>query len=298
MITRFAQLVDQARTIEPRRIVVTLPNTPASLQSAVVAQQHEMAQCTLVGDVAAMRTLAGDNDVDLSSMPLVDEPDPASAIRRALELCHKGKADVLVNDNAPLRLLLPAVLARQDGLRTGSLLSGVSVCELQEPQRLLLLTDGIMVVSPSLEQRISIVENAVDIANRLGIELPRVALVAATETVNSKSQPSVQAAQITVMAKRHQITGAIIDGPLGFDNALSSQAAEVKGIDSDVAGQVDILVAPDLVAGNLLLKTLSALCQVPIINIVVGGRAPLVLWSPTDDAQTRTTALALGMLCS
>jgi len=132
----------------------------------------------------------------------------------------------------------------------------------------------------------------------LGIELPHVALIAATETVNPKSPPSVQAAQITVMSKRHQLTGAIIDGPLGFDNAISSQAAKIKDIASDVSGKVDILVAPDLAAGNLLLKTLSTLCQVPVVNIVVGGKVPLVFWSPTDDVQTRMAATALGILCT
>jgi phosphotransacetylase len=298
MITRFTQLVEQASAVAPRRIAVILPDTKDSLRSAALAQQRGIAQCALVGDVTAMRALAGDNGIDLSAITLIDEPGPTSAVQRAIDLCHKGKADVLVNDSAPLRVLLPAVLARRGGLRTGSLLSGVSVCELQDPQHLLLLTDGVMVVSPNLEERIAIVENAVRVATKLGIEPAHVALIAATETVNPKSLPSVQAAQITVMSKRHQLTGAIIDGPLGFDNAMSSQAAKVKDIASDVSGKVDILVAPDLAAGNLLLKTLSTLCQIPVVHVVVGGRTPLVLWSPTDDAQTRVAATALGVLCA
>ena len=298
MITRFTQLVEQASAVGPRRIVVILPGTKDSLHSAALAQQRGPAQCALVGDVTAMRTLAGDNGIDLSAVTLIDEPDQTIAVQRAMDLCHKGKAEVLVNDSAPLRILLPAVLARQGGLRTGSLLSGVSVCELQDPHHLLLLTDGVMVVSPDLEERIAIVENAVRVAAKLGIELPHVALIAATETVNPKSPPSVQAAQITVMSKHHQLTGAIIDGPLGFDNAISSQAAKIKDIASDVSGKVDILVAPDLAAGNLLLKTLSTLCQVPVVNIVVGGKVPLVFWSPTDDVQTRMAATALGILCT
>jgi phosphotransacetylase len=298
MITRFTQLVEQASAADPPRVVVVLPYSKDTLDSVAFAQQRGVAQYTLVGDVVAMRTLAGDNGLDLGNTAFVDRPDEASAVRYAVDLCHQNKADVLINDGASLQLLLPAVLAGQDGLRTGSLLSGVSVCELQSPRRLLLLADGIMVVSPDLEQRIAIIENAVRVAHKLGIEVPRVALVAAAETVNSKSPTTVQAAQITVMAKRHQLTGAIIDGPLGFDNAISEQAAQIKGIASDVSGKADILVAPDLAAGNLLLKTLSTLCHLPTIHVIVGGKVPLVLWSPSDDAQTRVAATALGALCT
>ena len=300
MITRFEQLVERASDVGPLRVAVILPHTEASLRCIVQANLHGMAQCTLVGDVTAIRTLGSEKGIDLTTTPLVDEQNQASAVRRAVDLCREGHADVLVNDGAPLRLLFPAIL---DSRPRGALLSGISACALSaqgalRAQRLLLLTDGIMVVSPDLEQRIALVENAIGVAHKLGLALPHVALVAATETINLKDPTSTQAAQITMMARRGQIKDAIVDGPLGFDNAISAHAAQVKGIASDVSGKVDILVAPDLAAGNLLLRTLSTLCRVPVVNVVVGGRTPLVLWSPTDDVPARTAGLALGILCA
>jgi len=215
-------------------------------------------------------------------------------------MCTDGRADLLVNDGASLRLLLPAVLDPEVGLRSGRLLSGVSVVEPLQgalPQeRLLLVSDGLMVVAPDLTQRIGIVENAVAVAHRLQIGAPRVALLAANEAVDPRSPVSVDAAQITMMSLRKQIQGAIVDGPLGFDNAISLHAAQVKGIVSDVSGQVDILIAPDLESGNLLLKTLVYLCRARAVNVIAGGKAPLLLSLPDDDAETQVYKIALGVL--
>jgi phosphotransacetylase len=298
MIARFEQLIDHVCAGGPRQAVFMMPTAEAGLHVALLAAERGLAYCTLVGDAAAMQASADEGGLDLSALSLVDQPDAEQVVRQAIDLCREGQGDVLVNDGASSRVLLPALLDRKKGLRAGSLFTGVSAFELAEPQRLLLLSDALMVVSPNLEQRIAIVEGAIDVAHRLGIELPRVALVAATETVNLKSASSAAAAQITMMGRRKQITGALIDGPLGFDNAVSAHAAQVKGIDSEVAGQVDVLIAPDLEAGNLLLKTLSSLCRVPAANVVIGGKVPLVLWSSLDGAQERLAAMALGILCS
>lgn len=299
MITCFAQLVEQASAASLRHAVIVHPTTADSLRGANLVQERSVAQCSLIGDAAAVQTLAVEHSISISGLTLIDEPDSETAIRRALHLCHQGEADLLVSgDGTPPFLLGAALLDQSQGLPNGSTLSGVSVVELESPNRLLLVTDGWMVVAPDLEQRIGIVENAVRVAHRLGIETPRVALVSAAETVNPKSPSTVDAAQITVMAQRRQIRGAIIDGPLGLDNAVSASAAEAKGISSTVSGRVDILVTPDIEAGNLLVRTLSTLCMTPLANVVVGGKVPVVLWSPEEDADARLVGLALGVLCS
>ena len=194
---------------------------------------------------------------------------------------------------------LSAVLDPEQGLRTGRLLSGISVFELQNPAKLLLVTDGVMIVSPDLDARIAMIENAVTVARQLEIEPPHVALVAATENVTPKSQFSVDAAQITVMARRRQIAaGAVVDGPLGFDNAVSARAAEVKGITSEVSGKADILVAPNLEAGNLLITTLSTLCRLPALHLLVGGHVPVLLCSGREGPASWVAGLALATLSS
>jgi phosphotransacetylase len=298
MIRHFHELIKAAQARDLGRAVILAPTSAASLTCAVQAQNEAMAQCTLIGDLAQTRELAHRHEIDLSLLSLIDQPAEEDAIRQAIHLCRKGQADLLVRDGASLRAFLPAVLDSETGLSAGGLLTGVSALETQELERLLLVSDGLMLVSPDLDQRVTIVEQAVQVAHSLGIDRPKVALVAATETVNPRSQFSIDAAQITLMSMRNQIKNAVIDGPLGLDNAISARAAEIKNITSQVAGDVSILIVPDLEAGSLLVKTLSALCNVPALNIVVGGKVPLVWWSPADDAQTRLAALGLGVLCS
>jgi phosphotransacetylase len=298
MTIDFAQLLERASAADPRRVVIVLPRSIESLRAAAAAYERGLAKCTLIGSVTALRELADEAELGLASLTLIDEPKEENALRQAIHLCRKAQADVLVNDGAEIDTLLSALLDRQNGLRADALMSGISAFELRTPRRLVLLTDGIMVVAPDLEQRVAIVNNAIRVTRRLGITLPRVALIGAAETVTPKSQFSVDAAQITVMAKRKQIEEAIVDGPLGFDNAMSAHAAEVKGIVSEVAGQVDVLVVPDIEAGNLLLKTLSSLCRLPTVNMVMGGKVPIVLWSPTEGVQGRLNGIAFGALCS
>lgn len=300
MIARFAQVVETAFAMGPRRVAVLWPCLGSSLRGFALAQERGLAQCALIGDRDRILESAGREGVSFPSPQIVHEPSEEGAIRAALAMCAAGHADLLVNDGASLRLLLPAILDPAIGLRSGRLLSGVSVVEpLQHalPQdRLLLVGDGLMVVSPDLTQRIGMVQNAIDVAHRLQIDVPRVALLAASEAVDPKNQVSVDAAQITMMSLRKQIQGAIVDGPLGFDNAISLHAAQVKGIVSDVSGRVDILIAPDLESANLLLKTLVYLCRARAVNVVVGGKAPLVLSLPDDDAEAQVHKIAVGVL--
>jgi phosphotransacetylase len=295
VITRLDQLAGFSPHPNPQRVAVLCPRTVPCLRAAAIAQERGAVDCTFVGDGSQIGLLADRAELDLQRYALIDEPDPEGAIQRVLLLCRSEEIDVLVNGGAPLRLLLPAILDRAEGLRTGNLLSGVSVIELDTFEGLLLLSDGLLVVSPGLEERIQIVRNAVQVAHVLGIERPRVAMLAAAETVDPGSPVSVDAAQITVMAARNQIADAYVDGPLGFDNAVSLRAAEIKGIAGDVSGRANVLIAPDLESANLLLRTLTYLCRGRAIHIIVGGIVPLLLPSPGDNAQLQTLAIALGV---
>lgn len=299
MITDFGQLVERAAIGGPRPGIVLLPSTPDTLRGALLAQERGVLSCTLIGQVDHMQTLANQAEIDLSPLTLIDAVDQESAARQAFYLCRRQQAALLAKDGMDTQRFLSAVLDREEGLRAGRFLSGVSVFELKARQHLLLVTDGVMIVSPDLDSRIAMIENAVAVAHKLGIDVPHVALVAATENVNPKSQFSVDAAQITIMARRRQIAArAIVDGPLGFDNAISARAAEVKGIASEVSGQVDILVTPDLEAGNLLIATLSTLCRLPALHLLVGGHVPILLCSTCDGPETWLTGLALATLSS
>jgi phosphotransacetylase len=298
MITSLEQLIGAAASRGRRRALFVLPTGETLVSAAAASQERGLTSCTLIGDAGRIAALAGSAGIDAAAFELIDQPDEERAVEEALSLCRAGEADVLVSGGTPLRVLLPAMLDGETGLRAGRLLSGVSVVEPRGFGRLLLLSDGLLVVSPDLERRIGIVENAIHVAHRLGIEFPRVALLAATEAVDPKSPVSVEAAQITMMSRRRQIEGAIVDGPLGFDNAISAHAAQVKGIDSDVAGQVDVLIAPDLESGNLLLRTMACLCRAQVLDAIVGGRVPLLLSPPGGSVPMQVAQVALGVLLS
>jgi len=290
VITNLTRLIQAAAQKGPSRFAVVPGATEDDLSCAALVRSQRLGRCTLIGD---LETQKGQEQADRSTLEQIHEPDPQRALRRAVQLVKDDQADVLVVDQLPWYQVLPELQEQCDGL-----LCGVSVLARSDPERLLLVADSYVLTAPTLEERIGIVHSAVDVAHRLGVELPKVALVAAAETVNPKSQFTLDAAQITVMGQRKQIKGALIDGPLGFDNAVSAHAAEIKGIGGPVAGQADVLITPDVEAGGLLIQTLSAICHLTALHVIVGGAAPVVLWQPEQDAQTRLAAVALGVMCA
>ena len=229
---------------------------------------------------------------------VIQEDYPDEAAERAVELINSHKADLAMNGLAQPRYLIEAALDRTNGLRTGRLLTDVSIFEIPNMDRLILISDIGIVVSPTMEQRIGIVRNAIEVAHALGIEQPKVAILAATEMVNPKIPLSMEAANLSKMAQRGQIKGALIDGPLALDNAISPEAARIKGIKSDVAGYADILIAPDIEAGNILAKTIIYFAKGRMAGVVVGGRCPLVLPSRSDPPETKLVSMALGIYLS
>ena len=297
-IKSFDQLLAEARKKGPRRVAIVFAHEPNTLQAVHLAHEKNLAECILIGDAAAIHETAAAQGLNLEPAQIIQEAYPDEAARQAVELINTHQADLAMNGLAQPRYLIEAALDRTNGLRTGRLLTDVSLFEIPNMDRLILISDIGIVVSPTMEQRTGIVRNAIEVAHALGIELPRVAILAATELVDTKIPLSMEAANLSKMAQRGQIRGALVDGPLALDNAISPEAARIKGIKSDVAGYADVLIAPDIEAGNILAKTIIYFAKGKMAGVVVGGRCPLVLPSRSDPPETKLISMALGIYLS
>ncbi len=229
-------------------------------------------------------------------MIIMHEPASLAAARKVMELVRMGHADLAMKGKIETGDFLRAALDRETGLRVGRLFSHVAVFEVPGFDRLLFVTDSGVVVAPTLEQKMEIVQNAITVAQRLGIAEPKVAILAATEMVNPKIPTTLDAANLAKMADRHQIQGGLVDGPLALDNAISAESAAIKGIHSPVAGSADILVAPDVEAGNMLAKAITYFANGKMAGVVVGGKAPMIVASRSDPHETKLISMALGVL--
>ncbi|MCG2768050.1 MAG: bifunctional enoyl-CoA hydratase/phosphate acetyltransferase [Chloroflexota bacterium] len=297
-ITSFADLVEEAARIGPKTVAIAAAEDDEILLAAQEAEGRGLADCVLIGDRVGIRVLAKEHGVDISRMMIVHEPDNRIAAQKAMELVRMGHADIAMKGLVKTGMFLKAALDKESGLRTGRLLSHVGVFEIPDFGRLLFVTDAGVVVAPTMEQKIEIVQNAIFVAHELGIEEPKVAVLAATEMVNPRIPTTLDAANLSKMADRGQIRGGLVDGPLALDNAISPESAAIKGIKSQVAGYADILVAPDVEAGNMLAKAITCFAGAKMAGIVVGARAPLVVASRSDPRETKLVSMALGVLLS
>ena len=297
-ITAFTQLLEEAAKVGPKSVVIGAAENDEILLAAVEAEQRRLADCILIGDRSLIRDLAAQNGIDISRMMIVDEPDSRIASLKAMELVRMGHADMAMKGIVKTGRFLRAALDKEKGLRTGRLLSHVGVFEIPGFDRLLFVTDAGVVVAPDMEQKIEIVQNAIYVAHKLGVKEPKVAVLAATEMVNPRIPTTLDAANLSKMADRGQIRGGLVDGPLALDNAISPESAAIKQINSRVAGVADILVAPDVEAGNMLAKAISYFAKAKMAGIVVGGKAPLVVASRSDPRETKLVSMALGVLLS
>lgn len=278
----------------------------AALESSVLESVHEayvagIAEPILIGDPdaigAAAATAYEGRGVDLSSFRIVAAPDAAAACRTGVALVRTGEATMLMKGLVDTSVLLKAVLDKETGLNRGRLVTHVAVMEVATYHKLLFITDAAITIAPDLAAKIDIIANATALAHSLGILRPKVALLAAVEKVNAARMPcTVDAAILTQMNRRGQIPGCIVDGPLALDNAISAESARIKKIESEVAGDADILVAPDIEAGNILYKCLLDLAGAKGAGILVGPAAPVVLTSRADSAQTKLASIALASL--
>jgi phosphate butyryltransferase len=295
-ITTFVELMAEARRVGPKMVAVAAPHEPEILLSAQDAQKEGIANCTLVGDRELIRRLAAEQQIDITKMMLIHEPDPKTAARKVMELLRMGHADLAMKGKLDTGDFLRAALDREMGLRTGRLFTHVAVFEVPGFDRFLFVTDSGVVVAPTLEQKVEIVQNAIMVAQRLGVHEPKVAVLAATEMVNPKIPTTMDAANLAKMADRGQIQGGLVDGPLALDNAISPESVAIKGIKGPVAGVADILVTPDVEAGNLLAKAITYFAKGKMAGVVVGGKSPLIVASRSDPHETKLVSMALGVL--
>ena len=293
---KYELLLARCRGLEPVPTAVVHPCEETALAGAVEAAAKGLIAPILVGPAARIQEVARQSGIDLGSIPIVDVAYSQAAAAKAVALVREGQAELLMKGSLHTDELLGAVVARETGLRTGRRLSHVFIMDIPTYHKVLIVTDGAINIAPSLEDKVDICQNAIDLARSLGVERPKIAILAAVETVTTKMPATIDAAALCKMAERNQITGAVLDGPLAFDNAISKDAAKTKGIRSEVAGDPDILLAPDLEAGNILAKQLSYLANADSAGLVLGARVPIILTSRADSVQSRIASCAVAML--
>lgn len=296
MIRSFEDLKKAAQERGPKRVAIAAAHEKEVLRAAKDAQDLGMSRCILVGDEARTKQLAQCDGLDIHDMEIIHEPDVGKAASTVMHLVGKGEADVAMKGRIETGDFLRAALDKDCGLRIGRLLTHVGIFEIPGFQRLLLISDAGVVVAPDMFQKIEIVQNAIDVAIALGIPSPRVAVLAATEMVNPKIPNTMDAANLAKMAERGQIVGGLVDGPLALDNAISTEAATIKGIGGHVAGRADILIVPDVEAGNVLAKAITYFAGGRMAGVVIGARSPLIVASRADPHETKLVSMALGIL--
>ena len=293
MITSFEQLVDEVKSVPRQVISVAVAQDVDVLEALVKAQEAGLASAVLVGDRARMEALAREHNLNLSPFEIVNVPDEQEAVQTAIQLIREGKAEVLMKGLCSTATLMKAVLNKDSGLRKSGLLSHLGIFQIGTYHKLILMSDAALNIAPTLEEKIGITRNAIAIAHRLGIELPKVAMIAAVEKVNPGKMPATtDAAIIAKMNERGQIKGAIIDGPLAVDNAFSRKSCEVKGIKSEVGGDADIAIVPEIETGNVFYKLLSYLAGAKTAGIIIGASVPIVLTSRADSEETKFLSIA------
>jgi phosphotransacetylase len=295
---KYEQLLARCRSLEPVPTAVAHPCEQSALAGAMEAAAKGLIVPILVGPAEKIREVAKASGIDLGRTRIVDTPHSHASAAKAVELVRQGEAELLMKGSLHTDELLSAVVARETGLRTGRRLSHVFIMDVPTYHKVLIVTDAAINIAPTLEDKVDICQNAIDLARSLGVERPKVAILAAVETVNSKMQATLDAAALCKMAERKQITGGDLDGPLAFDNAISKEAAKTKGIKSQVAGDPDILLAPDLEAGNILAKQLSFLANADSAGIVLGARVPIILTSRADSVRSRIASCGVAMLAA
>lgn len=295
-ITRFGDVIARAQSLGGVSCAIVHPTSEIVLRSVLQAQQLGLIQPVLVGPAAKIQQAAAQAQLDISALTLVNTEHSHASIAEAARLARQGDVEVLVKGSTTTDELMSVIVAQDSGLRTERRMSHTFVMEVATYPKLLLITDGAINVVPDLAVKRDIVQNAVELAHALSLDAPKVAILSAQEKVKPQIPSTLDAAALCKMADRGQITGAILDGPLAFDNAISAEAAQIKGIRSAVAGDADILLAPDLEAGNLLAKQLSYLASAQSAGIVMGARVPIVLTSRSEHEAGRVRSLALGVL--
>lgn len=295
MITSFEGLISKVKECEKKKVSVAVAQDDAVLEAVAAARDQGIADAILVGDKAKIEAIAAAIGVDLTGFEIIDEPDMQQAALTAVKLAHDGVVDMYMKGLADTKTFLKSVLNKEVGLRTGKPLSHVAVFEVDGVEQLLFLTDVAFMTYPTLDDKAHIIENTVEVAHACGLECPKVAPLAAVEVVNPKMPATVEAAELTRMNEEGKITGCIVDGPLSMDLAIDPEAARHKGATGRrIVGDADILLFPDIHAGNLVYKTLVHTAKVQNGCILTGTKVPVILTSRSDSFQTKVNSIALA----
>jgi len=297
MIKNFDELLDNVKEHPTKRVVIPAAHTMSAVYAATLAKEEQIGEFLLIGDKAQIIdyiSMSKENLVD--SFEIIDESNPEKCVELAVDAVLNNKADLILKGATTTGQLIKGVLNKEKGLQTGNILSDVLVIETKD--RLTLMTDGGIVRYPNVQEKVSLINNAVYVAHRLENPCPNVALLCAIEVVNPTMPPTVEAAEITKMYKEGQITGCVVDGPLALDVAVSEHAAKIKKIDSPVAGNADILIMPYIEAGNIFGKAMTYYAHLRVAHVIMGAKVPILITSRADDAWTKLHSVALGIICA
>lgn len=294
MSKSFDELISKASGKALKKVSVSNAQDEPVLEAVKAAKERNIATAVLVGDEDKIREIAASINMDLTDFEIINEPDTEKAALKAVELVHNGKADILLKGMLETKTFLKSVLNKEVGLRTGKMMSHVCVFEVEGIDRLLFLTDVAFNTYPTLEEKVNIVKNTVDVAHACGIECPKVAPLCAVETVNPKMPPTMDADALTKMYETGEFEGCEVYGPLSMDLAIDAEAAVHKGVSNPVAGHADVLLFPNIDAGNITYKTLVRTAKVKNGNVLIGTSAPVVLTSRSDDFETKLYSIALA----
>jgi phosphate butyryltransferase len=296
MIRNMQELLEEARTGEPGRLAVAVAQDSYVLDAVVQAAEMGIVAPVLVGDREQIEQILVDLKADPRAYRIVDEADKTEACMVAARLVRDGEADFLMKGIVDTAVIMRAILNRDNGLRTGRMISDVLALEIEGYDHLFLVTDPAMSIAPTLPQKADLVRNAVDIAHALGNDNPKVAVLAAVEKVNEKMPCTVDAAELQAMNERGELEGCVVQGPLQFDNAVSVEAAKHKGISGEVAGKADIMLVPDIEAGNMLVKAAEFFGHAKKAGVIVGAKAPVALTSRASSAESKLYTIAIARL--
>jgi phosphate acetyltransferase len=293
---KYDRLVEAAQSLPKLKVAVAHPCDAASLGAVFEAAGLGLIEPILVGPPEKIRAVAQASGKDLSGIRIVDAPHSHAAAEKAVDLVRAGEAEGLMKGSLHTDELMREVTSSKTGLRTARRISHIFILDVPTYSETLLITDAAINIFPDLDAKRDIVQNAIDLFTQVGLGTPRVAILSAVETVTAKIPSTIDAAALCKMAERGQITGGILDGPLAFDNAIDPEAAQIKGIKSAVAGHAQILVVPDLEAGNMLAKNLTFLAKADAAGIVLGARVPIILTSRADSVRSRMASCAAAVL--
>lgn len=289
-----SEIIEIAKQKRTRKLALAAAGDEDALLAVKNAVENDLIEPVLVGNMLNINIIAKNIDFDISKYETHHEEDKFKASQKAVELIREGKAEILMKGAVDTGTLMKAVLDKEKGLRKGDTLSHVAIFESQYYHKLLGVTDAAMNINPEFETKIAIIKNAIELFHKLGVQTPKVAIVGPVETVNPKIKSTIHAATISMMNYRKQITGCIIDGPLAIDNATSKKSAELKNITSDVAGDADILMAPNIDSANILYKTLNFLGGAVTGAVIMGAKVPIVLTSRSDSDKSKFYSIALA----